>query len=101
MNEKILFDTRAVDPSAQLEYCADHVCKTFTNLKVNKVNFSDQGLQGILNQKSFGKVSIVSALAQDVEVQLTRQGISSAIEEILLLTCSTTAVPILSMPDGR
>ena len=80
-----LFDTGSVPANRQLEYWADHVCKAFTNLQISKASSGSGGFVGKLAQRSFGPISIASALAQDSEVQLTRSEISKATEEVLLL----------------
>ncbi len=79
------FDTGSVSSDAQLEYWADQVCKAFTRLQISNVAPARDGFVGKLAQRSFGPISIASALAQDHEVQLTRREISEATEEVLLL----------------
>jgi len=82
---ELLFDTSAVCSGSQLEYWADHVCRALTQLQINKFDHGGQGFRGKFSQKSFGQISIASALAQESEIELTRSGIAEATEELLLL----------------
>ncbi len=80
-----LFDTGSVTSREQLDYWADHVCRAFTRLQISNVSPVRDGFVGKLAQRSFGPISIASALAQAHEVQLTRREISEATEEVFLL----------------
>ncbi|NIB38504.1 helix-turn-helix domain-containing protein [Pseudomaricurvus alkylphenolicus] len=81
----LVYDTSKIDQASQLEYWADYVCRTLTKLQINKIDHAEKGFRGRLSQASFGQISITSALAQESEVQLTREGIASADEEFLLM----------------